>query len=215
MAREKQLDEALRAFANIQSDKREEAVKAIEDAEPAISIDDLAKAVSTRSAIDRELLTDLLTGLAGIVAIVGSRASTRDGFVPLLLNLAIGGEPSETPNAQQLADQLGRLLASEKSLGVTGKAQNVLWGHGRVYRDAHILSQIRPIFYNDLESEADNAVIVHELRLEYREGEEDGAICVAMDQRKLQELTKVLKRAIMKESNLRKSGKFNYLSPLG
>ena len=114
-------------------------------------------------------------------------------------------------NEPEFADQLDRLLACEHSLGVTGKAQNILWGHGRVYRDAHILSQIRPIFLNDLESPADNAVFVHELRLEYSEGEENGAICIAMDQRKLQELTKVLKRAMIKEDNLRKSGKFNYL----
>ena len=77
-----------------------------------------------------------------------------------------------------------------------------------------MITQIRPIFMNDLDAAADSAVIVHELRLDFREGDRHDSVCVAMDEAMVRSLEAVLNRAMLKESNLRSNGQFNYMRPL-
>src|SRR5262249_6061184 len=142
----------------------------------------------------------LLEGIGSAAVVAARRPELLDPFVEQLTRLAGATDPT---TAAPLGEVFRRLLKCERAVATTSKAQTVMWGHGRVFQEAHIITQVRPPFFADIERGAETAVIVHELRVEFREGAVSGSICVVMDGRQLDDLRDVLDRARAKEASLR------------
>jgi hypothetical protein len=60
-------------------------------------------------------------------------------------------------------------LALDDTVGTAAKAGPVLTEHERIFEDARILTDVRPIFHPDLSEKPNAAVIVHMLRLTTRD----------------------------------------------
>jgi len=71
-----------------------------------------------------------------------------------------------------------------------------------LYCDAKILSDIRPVFGDDLSEGPISAVITHTLKLAYHEGGEHKEFFIVMDQQDLITLFEVIDRAHEKEQAL-------------
>ncbi len=201
---------ALTTFCQMSPQTREQVVAAFERIEPAISVKELAKVAAAETGQDLKLLVSLANGIAPLVRLVIDDEHMLNLFVGFFTN-RITIKQAQDPTVE---DHLGRLLRCEHSIGLTGKAQTILWGHGKIYRDAHVLTQIRPVFFKDISVEPGAAVIVHELKINAFEDKEEQSVCLAMDRPQLLALRAVLNRAIEKESTLRKGGKFQFLQSI-
>jgi hypothetical protein len=114
--------------------------------------------------------------------------------------------------------RLSRLLRFEQLLGITAKAYAVMSEHSHVYRNigTRVLTDIRPVFPNDLEEPLSAAVIVHTLKIAYLEGNTRKEFFVAMDNKDIHELRELLDRADKKAAKLRsilQATQLAYLDP--
>ncbi len=101
---------------------------------------------------------------------------------------------------ETLKARLAVLLNLDKSLGVSAKALDVMTEHQHIYCAARILSDIRPVFTEQLESPS--AMIIHNLQLGYHEDGRHHDFYVALDTDDLTQLKKVIERAEKKNDAL-------------
>jgi len=209
---------ALRWFGSLTIEERETLVVALETATPAASIPELSRIVATslgREVFQVRMIADLLAGLASLLSVFGTGGSGLPGAASIFAKTAFSADKPSESDLSVLKDQLQRLLSCEHSIGITGKAQEIMWGHGQNYRDAHVVSQIRPVFYHDATRFTESAVIIHELRLDLRQGGQDSSFHLTIDSSGILKLRDVLQRALDKEENLRASRRFEILNSIG
>lgn len=97
---------------------------------------------------------------------------------------------------------LQRLVAAE-AIRSTARAVDLQTDHERLYHDARVLTDIRPVFGGNPDEAPTGAVVNEVLKLEYWEGNEFKHVYVALDRNDLVQLKKVIDRAITKTDALR------------
>ncbi|MGH7131242.1 MAG: hypothetical protein ACREJO_04790 [Phycisphaerales bacterium] len=202
--------EAISAFRGFDSAKRERIVEAFEQALPAVSFAALAARIAKTTDSPVDVIQGLTHGLGGLVPVVVDNANLRR-MMTSFLTRRDNDDVGDQPDDESFSALVNRLLLCDRALGLTSKAQTVLWGHGRVFKHSDTITQIRPLFFSDIKQQVDTAAIVHELRLEYRENGIESSLCVAMDQHQLQQLLDTLMRAKQKEANVRRLSQFAFL----
>jgi hypothetical protein len=95
-----------------------------------------------------------------------------------------------------------RQLLDIGTLNTLSKAIRLQRDCERLYCDAKILSDIRPVFGEDINRGPTSAVITHTLKLSYHEDEEHKEFFVVLDQQDLGQLLEVLDRAFKKAESL-------------
>lgn len=135
------------------------------------------------------LKTALVEGKAGAKGKSGANASLRS-------------EDAEARWAK-LRDFFMATLVLDDTVGVAAKAGPVLTDHERIFVDAKILTDIRPIFHPDPSEKPNAAVIVHMLRITTRDilGSQK-AQYFALDANDIRFIKHLLDRAIKKEETL-------------
>jgi hypothetical protein len=111
-----------------------------------------------------------------------------------------------------LRSRLTLLLGIDHSLGITVKALDVMTEHERIFCKARILSDIRPVFTDKLESAA--AMIIHMLQIGFHTGGEHREYYFALDADDIRKLKGVIERAEKKTTALQailKKAEVNYL----
>ena len=100
-----------------------------------------------------------------------------------------------------LKSELNSLISS--SLGVTSKIFDLLLESEKSYINSKIITDIRPVFNEDLSKEIKAAVIVHNLSIKYRNIDNTSStIIVTMDEEDLRQLNAQIDRALKKEKSL-------------
>jgi hypothetical protein len=102
----------------------------------------------------------------------------------------------------QFKERLLQLL-SVSSLHLIAKAHDVLLEHAHTFSGARILSDIRPVFGENVEEPPTAAVIVHMLNLVYYRNGEREEFVVALDTTDIQLLLDALERAKKKTDSLK------------
>jgi len=93
-------------------------------------------------------------------------------------------------------------LLEVSSLQVIAKAHDVLLENSRIFANARIVSDIRPVFGEKVEELPSAAVIVHMLNLVYYKDGDRQEFVVALDTKDIQQLIDVLERAKTKTEQL-------------
>src|SRR5205823_3862844 len=93
---------------------------------------------------------------------------------------------------QVFSERLGSLLDVRGSLEVLLKAGPLRFERQHVLEDARILTDIRPIFDDEIEARPVAALITHELRLSYMQAEEHKEFLVALSSTQLDKLRQAI-----------------------
>jgi hypothetical protein len=110
--------------------------------------------------------------------------------------------------------RLADFLEATSVLGITAKAAKVLLEHEHVFLEPRILTDIRTVF-KDIEEQPVGAVIVHNLRITYRQNDDRKEFFVALDDSDLASLSQEIARAEAKAKVLKKlleKAEITYLS---
>jgi len=100
---------------------------------------------------------------------------------------------------------LKKMLSLHDSLGVRAKAYRLIPEHQRLFIRSEIYSDIRSVFRPDNpDIKPSAAVIVHSLKITYREAGKKQEIYIGLDTEDLQELNDTIGRAIKKHETLKK-----------
>lgn len=206
------LKDAFALFFKLPTTKRDEIVRRFEEASPAISINELADSVAKSTESSQEMLRALVAGLAPIVP----DTTTNEAFRFLVSSLIASGISLDDQEQQLAQSQIQKLLQCEKSLGLTGKVQTISWSHGNVLEASHIITEIRPVFYSSLQHSPEFAVIMHNLRIDYRDNNSSRSLSITMDSSQIKTLQSILARAIEKEQGIREnSNRLTFLAQSG
>jgi len=148
-----------------------EAAKELEDAlqseQPVLEEGGLAGHVAANLATikteDTRAIVDALVALSSARDLLSLPASQiADG-------VATSNDLDLTPDEQARLRSVLPSLLDTPSVLVTGRALGVLTEQARIYREARIVTDIRPVFPNGPEKGAVAAGIVHSLRIAYQE----------------------------------------------
>lgn len=180
--------------------------RALSDAKPSLSLKRLSDEVAGAAGLTPEATYELIRVLAMLYT---TRDRAGAGLSEFLADVERAARETDRDDLQSPAigwdrakQRLERLLKLDGSLGVTAKALDVLTEHEKVFCDARVLTDVRPIFAADVEHSPDAFILVHKLRIAYHQ---DGALettYIAMDASDVETLLAVLKRASSKEKSL-------------
>ena len=99
---------------------------------------------------------------------------------------------------------IGDVFTSSETLGVVSKAANILFQNDRVYHGARILTDLRPVFGDSPNSAPTTFVVQHTLKIDYSHDRNTKELFFTLDTEDLENLRKVIDRAVEKDQTLRK-----------
>jgi hypothetical protein len=89
------------------------------------------------------------------------------------------------------------------SVALKAKALSIAADSPRMYTISKILSDLRPVFGDDVSKKPVGAVVLHQLRISFNENHQEREFFVEMDSRDLRELQQMVVRALQKDAALR------------
>lgn len=104
-----------------------------------------------------------------------------------------------------LRDRLIGLGQSSDAFAVALKSGGVIYDQERAYLESRILTDMRPIFSETPDETPNMVAITHELKFVFREDFQNREFFIVLDDSDLNQLSKVIERAIKKANTLRKS----------
>jgi hypothetical protein len=99
-------------------------------------------------------------------------------------------------------ERLSLLLKIRGSLETSLRASKLLTEYANIFLESRILTDIRPVFKDDIGDGIGGALLIHNLRIAYRTADEFKEIFVALDSTDLEQLLEQIDRAIQKEEFL-------------
>lgn len=187
---------------------------ALEKQPPAMHAAELSKRVASLAPL---VPTDTLEQ---IVRTVVTLSMVRNG-----LELDPGEfaqELSKSPNLTLAGEERARLelvvrgLLHLSSVQVTSKALDILTEHQLLFHGARVISEIRPVYAEDISQKPAAAVIVHMLKIAYHESTDHKEIFVGLDSDDLLALKRAIERAEAKQMSLEailRSADIPYVGP--
>lgn len=199
--------QALEEFIALPVEMQEKLVKALEDTPADLFAGRFVTKLSSSTGISLDSASQVYSALSGMYEARVASGIEVDRFIEdALLALKETARPAFQLSGaplEQFKAYLKRILNAELSVGITLRAANVRVQHQRVLQQIRILSDLRPIFREEVEGGPSAATIVHTLKITYLE---DGAIksfYAALDEVDLKRLSEATKRALEKDEALK------------
>lgn len=192
--------EPLRQLLTMDLALRQRFVDAIQAAGAAIDSQELIDQVSRTPELDEERIAPIIRMLITMFLAAGH---SRSDFARNVVDEARGLFPDEAIDWTAATANLAKLLACEQTLGVAAKVAEIRSEHANVFCDARILSDIRPVFGDDVASGPIAGAIVHTLRVAYHTASKHAEIHIALDVEDLRQLRSLVDRALQKEECLK------------
>jgi hypothetical protein len=180
---------------------------------PTLPVAELAKKVAPEVGLESGQVERLIIVLGSLFSVRAQQDLSREEFSKALLDAlkrtGIRDLQLTDKRARQFQQDVEELLSLEKLLGVTGRALDVMQEHEHVWQSARVLTDMRPVFASDPNRFPSAFVLIHNLRIAYREGRRSREFFVALDSGDVRALQKTLERAVKKEVSLKSFAKKN------
>lgn len=186
-------------LTGLSADELDEVSEALEKGEPHLEIGDYVASVPDVQSVTKDEIKDILTVLFNIHAVHDDLRKTVDTVTDEFMR-AISRLKLAVKDEKAVANFINRCLRSHGPFGITAKAAKILSEHSHDYLGSRILSDVRPIFSTEPDREMLAALIVHNLRFNYHDGELHRDFYIALDSKQLDELEMAIKRAKAKAS---------------
>ena len=195
---------------------------------PDAAVDELAAALATSPVIghaDRMIahvagrvqtipIDDIPRAIEAILALYRVREFMEVGADEFLLDLVDSIPGIDSEDAVRARGIFARLLGIE-SLRAFSKGLKLQREGERLYCEAKIFTDVRPVFSNDIAAPPRSAVITHTLKFSYHEGVVHNDFFVMLDGEDLEALRVVIERAQEKSATLRSMMKTLNLMDVG
>lgn len=172
---------------------------------PKAFIELFTKATGKTDVNTRELASTIFS-LGGLKFAIGE----REGFDELVNELSSALQeqtknPLSPDEAGRLQGYLHQILSGASQLFFTYKAFDLLAENSRVYRDAHVVTDMRPLFKADLSNPERHALILHQLKIEAEVNRKETHFYFSLSHADLLKLKDQIDRAVEKERLIREN----------
>jgi hypothetical protein len=179
--------------------------KELQEATPTLDKDTFASSIGPKLGIDGKNASELMRVLISLyLGKISVRMDTSEFVDKVCEAMEDKDLQPDNGNWEPFKEKLVRILSYDQTLGVTAKALGILTEHEKVYLTgaSRIVSDIRPIFTDDLSASPRTAVIIHTLKICYQENNKFKEFFVALDSNDLSELRGLLDREEQKQKGL-------------
>ena len=107
--------------------------------------------------------------------------------------------------AEQLKKNLLIIFENADHLKKTFKTYYLFSENKQIYLESSLMTDMRLLFNDELEKPPECGVILHQLKIEYRDENTSKTFFVSMDKEDVIELSETLQRALRKEETIKKS----------
>ncbi len=190
---------------HLSQEQMQQLYDAVKAAHPTLTISAFSRQVASMSKVDEDIVREIIWAVGGLyyVSFATSR-SVRDVAQDIRLELesADSDVALHEGDLDELEKRLMMLLELHASLGVTTKARMLVGRHEPVFLDAQVVSDIRPVFGENPEEPPLAAVVLHRLRISYRDGEQEKDFSVVLETQEIADVRTALNRADLKAKSL-------------
>jgi len=170
------------------------------------SIDSISTKVTTLSTEDAKSVIETTNSLYELRNQISPQLQPEE-FIETIVG-AMNESENESlklsdENLEKFKQKLSALL-SVKSLSIRTKAINLILDHENILHHTNLVTDIRPVFGSKVEESPIGAVLVHTLKLEYKQNDEIKNFYVALDDEDIITLINSLKRTQTKSESLKK-----------
>jgi hypothetical protein len=148
----------------------------------------------------------VIEALVPILYVAAAGRRSTDEVVQEVVNALTTGKKDEPKLTKSSIPEFKKNLSKVLSLaGLTlkAKALSIATENERLYSEAKILSDIRPIFGDKVSEAPLGAALLHSLRIAFAEDGQTKELFVTLDTRDLRELQECITRALEKDKTLR------------
>jgi len=182
---------------------------ALRETPPLLTLTDFAASVAARAALPSQEVLDVISTTISLVSWRDSTGRTSAQVakeIPSQLASALAEElPSDDPAWTVLPDRLQALLDAGGSLALLLKAGPLQIEHAHFFDDVRVVTDVRPVFGDDLDERPSAALIIHELHLTFTRDGKQEAFFIALGASGLAKIRQAIGRAEAKERTLRKT----------
>lgn len=105
---------------------------------------------------------------------------------------------------EEFKGKVNKLFHEKNPIRISIKSAILRWENKCIYDDSRIISDIRPVFNNRNEEEIISNIILHQLRIDYREDNDvEKEIFITLNENNLIDLKEVVDRALRKNEILK------------
>lgn len=173
----------------------------------------LDKSKNNFRTVSPNQLKTILRTLISIVTIFDKSENNIEEFTSEFSKSFLFSKKEATQiDSNNLKKKLSIILKSFKNLTATVKGQDLLTENQNNFRESRIISDVRMLFSGDMHAKEKNAVIVHNLKIQYLHNRKIKDFFVALDLSDLKKFKATVDRAIEKDAAIKKNQyKFNFL----
>ncbi|NVJ20657.1 hypothetical protein HUW62_05400 [Myxococcus sp. AM011] len=194
-------------FIKLEEEKRTALLDAIAKAKPVLDLSALAESIASEAGLSVDETEALLGMIVSIFTLGARNGRSHEQVVHAVIDAvkSVASEVAQPTGSDWSAieNALMRILAMERPLGVVTRTFEVMAEYQRLFGESRIVTDIRPVFDAGKVGAPAAAIVVHNLRIEFRENEKTHEIFLALDSDDIKQLQDVLVRAQEKERSLR------------
>jgi len=203
----------LKKWLELSDGEIEKYSTALAQVKPEFNAQELAKSLIRHcSPLDPKLVFDITVILIEVYR-TGEPQKPFETFLDRDVRPALQSGRLFSENPEEREQQWTRLrqfllgaLQLEYVIGTTAKAGTVLTEHERIFDDAKILTDFRPIYHADVAERPNAGIIIHMLKMTHRDKQDRHFDAYyALDSNDLEKMRNVLNRAAEKEKTLRQT----------
>jgi hypothetical protein len=187
----------LKRIAELDDALFDSLLKAIGDSSPTLTKTQFSSALAEKvgTADDEDIQAVLKTAFALYTIKERAGITGQDLSEAVAASAAVSSPEFQLPPEakDRLQHRLSLLLGFDKTLGISAKALDVMTDHERIFCKARILSDLRPVFTDQLECAS--AMIIHTLQIGFHQDGEHHDYYFALDTDDIQKLKGIIDRA--------------------
>ncbi|MDF5709757.1 MAG: hypothetical protein PUP90_19340 [Nostoc sp. S4] len=168
----------IKFILNTDDDTIDIIISALRDFPPTVEniIYKISERIVQTKKIDRRIARDIVAILVSLRQLYKENLSNE--AIVTLLSKSIEQDAEFIVNPEQIErfqQRLSTLLKALEniafSLDISDKASDLLIEHERIFSDSRIITDIRPIFDSETERKVEAAILIHTLKIQYRDAE--------------------------------------------
>jgi hypothetical protein len=196
----------LNSIRKLSESSAKELLKALESTSIESSSEEMCEHIAAKvPSIPKEELAEITDVLYAMYHVREFSDLSRNGFLKELVDsVREHADPSIADEELPLIRQRFKDLLSIGTLETISKAVGLQRENQRIYCEAKIISDIRPIFGDDVKQKPVAATLEHSLQLHYHEDGDHKQFYVVLDEVDLENLEQAVQRAKTKADTLTK-----------
>jgi hypothetical protein len=202
----------LRDLAELEEEKYERIKAALKGWEPSLQIEGLISSLSEDTDSSETDTANFLSILVNIYSLQHVHGWSMDDVFQGILGQIQEVPGREAPLTEEQVEKFRAFLEEvsglDETFGVMAKGLGLVEEDERNLADARVISDLRPIFRPDSETDIIASAIKHNLRISYRHRTESQVedFFVSLDEEDLRNLKDEIERALAKAETIREGG---------